>query len=358
MDLVKKIKNDRRYQLIIVAVFAVVGAIFFVYSKAATPGSPTALVAGGSATLTLSPSSGSYAQGTNFTVGLYENSGSIATPGVEAIMTYDASKLDFVSADTSGGVFTDCPVAPSGGNGTVSFQCLKYGQTFTGNQKVGNITFKSKAGAGSAVVNFASNSGIYDASSGNIWNGATVAGAFTLTGGSGGGGGAGGSGGGTGGTGGGSGGGSGGTSNTGGGTKTGTQNTSGGSKSTTPTSNSSGTPVTANGSQAPTPVTATTNTGKKTSVVSSVSNSFNDLPVPVVAAVGGSVVLIGGAAGYILIRRRAITRMYGGSAHHNQGVVFDASKPAPKAPAQPVNNLETTVVKPAEGTTSVLPDNK
>lgn len=357
MDLIKKIKKDRRYQLIIVVAFAVIGAIFFVYSKAATPGSPTALVAGGSATLTLSPSSGSYAQGASFTVALYENSGSVATPGVEAIMTYDASKLDFVSADTSGGVFTDCPVAPSGGNGTVSFQCLKYGQTFTGNQKVGNITFKSKAGTGSAVINFASNSGIYDAASGNIWNGATVAGAFTLTGGSGGGGGTGGSGGGTGGTGG-SGGGSGGTSNTGGGTKTGTQNSSGGSKSTTPTTNGGGTPVTTNTSQTPTPVTATTNTGKKTSVVSSVSNSFSDLPVPVVAAVGGSVALIGGAAGYILIRRRAITRMYGGSAHHNQGVVFDVSKPAPKAPAQPVNNLETTVVKPAEGTTSVLPDNK
>jgi hypothetical protein len=62
--------------------------------------------------------------------------------------------------------------------------------------------------------------------------------------------------------------------------------------------------------------------------------------------VGAIIVVAGATTGYVLLRRRALNRLYGSSAHH-QGVVFDAAS-VPKAPSQPVNNLETTVVKPTD----------
>lgn len=165
----KSLSKRTRSGLILVVAFAVIGTAFLVFTKAA-----------GTATLSLTPASGTYNISTNFTVSVYENSGTVATPGVEVYLNYDATKLDFVSADTTGGVFTDCPVAPSGANGTVSFQCLKYGSTFTGSQKVGNVTFRAKVGTGTTAVTFGSQSAIYDASSANVWNAVTTGGTYTL----------------------------------------------------------------------------------------------------------------------------------------------------------------------------------
>jgi len=188
----KKIKNiqiNKRNSIIVITVFALLGISLLIYSKAATPpaSSPGGIVslAAGNAEYTLSPNTGSYKSGTDFTVSIFENSGTVPVAGVDAFLTYDATKLDFVSVNTTGGVFTDCfsntgNPNPTGGNGTVKFGCIKLGSTFTGNQKIGNVTFRPKVGTGSTAITFASNSAIYDESVSSVWNGVATGGTYTL----------------------------------------------------------------------------------------------------------------------------------------------------------------------------------
>ncbi|MCX6727616.1 MAG: hypothetical protein NTX11_02270 [Candidatus Saccharibacteria bacterium] len=156
------------------AVFMVIGVISALPFGTAS--------AAGSASLSLTPASGSYPISTNFTVGVFENSGTDTAVGVDAKITYDATKLDFVSVDTTGGVFTDCPSAPVGGGGNVTITCVKFGFSFTGSQKIGNVTFKTKAGTGTTSLGFGSSSAIVkNDGSTNLWNGSTAGGTYTLT---------------------------------------------------------------------------------------------------------------------------------------------------------------------------------
>lgn len=138
--------------------------------------------AAGTATLTLSPSSGSHDIGTNFTVTVYENS-TDQVNGVDAIMTYDQAKLQFVSIDTSTSGF-DFAASATGGSGTVSISRASFaGAGFvTGSQVVGTVTFKALVGSGTTSINFSPTSNIASKSdSTNIWTGGTTGGTYTLT---------------------------------------------------------------------------------------------------------------------------------------------------------------------------------
>ena len=75
-------KPSNKVILSIVAAFGVVGAVVIAFSKAATL----------SASFTLSPSSGSYAINSNFTVAIYENSGTQAVNGVNLGLIFDKTK--------------------------------------------------------------------------------------------------------------------------------------------------------------------------------------------------------------------------------------------------------------------------
>lgn len=225
---IKSAKNNRAYALIIVGLFAVVGVVLLVLTKAQTPPSGSN-VSAGAAAFSLSPSSGTYAVNTSTTIELYEDSGAQEVNAVSVKMSYNASLLDIVSIDSNGTSFAGCPTK-SGASGTIALVCyVNPPTTITGKKLIAKITIKAKASSGAATISFvnesASNSKIALAGSGdNIWNQVTSGGSYTL---------------------------SGGTSNpgTGGGTGTGTGTSSGGTSGTSApkTTPSTTTPKTTSG---------------------------------------------------------------------------------------------------------------
>lgn len=111
----------------------------------------TPAVAAGSATLSLSPSSGSYLVNNTFDLTIKENSGTETINAVQAKLTYDAAKLEYVNVSSTG-KFQSGP--SSGGNGVVTFAGLTIGSV-TGDQNVAIVTFKVLANSGTTAVNFA-----------------------------------------------------------------------------------------------------------------------------------------------------------------------------------------------------------
>lgn len=110
--------------------------------------------AAGNATLSLSPSSGSYKKGATFAVTIHENSGSTQVNAVEADLTYSTSKLQFVSIDTNSSAF-DIGARGIGGSGSVEISRAKSGGSLTGDQIVAKVNFKALAGSGSTSITFA-----------------------------------------------------------------------------------------------------------------------------------------------------------------------------------------------------------
>lgn len=135
--------------------------------------------AAGTASLTLSPSSGTHNINAQFAVTVYENSGSEAVDSASADMRYDVSKLQYVSHSFSGGAFDLCVASvPSG---AVNIGCTRSSGTVTGNQKVATVTFKALVGSGTTAVAFAPGSAIVRNSDGaNIWNANSAGGTYTL----------------------------------------------------------------------------------------------------------------------------------------------------------------------------------
>lgn len=112
--------------------------------------------------LVLTPATANVGLGTNVTVTITENSGTDAVNAVEADLTYDATKLQFVSIDSSSSPFTLQAVS-TGGSGTVKIARATTGTTVTGAQLVGTVTFTA-IGTGSTPVNFAASSALVRAS--------------------------------------------------------------------------------------------------------------------------------------------------------------------------------------------------
>lgn len=133
--------------------------------------------AAGSATLSLSPSSGSYVQGVSFSVTVTETGDNVNV--VTAKLTYDASKLTCNSvsggAAFGGNVSTTC----GGGTVTISRYVEAGSPAVNGSQVVGTVNFTAAA-TGTATVSTAAGSQIASAGS-NIWNSATTSASFTLT---------------------------------------------------------------------------------------------------------------------------------------------------------------------------------
>ncbi|MCA9344891.1 hypothetical protein KC946_03575 [Candidatus Saccharibacteria bacterium] len=179
MKILQHMTLKKYMALMVVGLFAAIGASFLIFSQAATPNN--ANVASGTASLTLSPSSGSYNVGSNVAMAIYENSGSQEVSTIDVRITYDASKFDFVSVNNSGGAF-DRIFENSGGNGKVSLVVSKFGSGTTGNQKVGNVTFKAKAAVSGSTIKFGTDSKIvtFAATPTNVWSGNTVGGSYTV----------------------------------------------------------------------------------------------------------------------------------------------------------------------------------
>lgn len=147
-------KNSKKiYVLLFVLLFAVIGVYTLVMTNAdAGPG-----------TMSLTPTSASVNLGATTTVTIMAESGSVPVNAVQADLTYDATKLDFVSVDTTGSAY-GLAVQATGGNGKVSIvRAINVNSTtgnltpLTGNNKVASVTFKAKA-AGASNVQVASTS--------------------------------------------------------------------------------------------------------------------------------------------------------------------------------------------------------
>lgn len=125
---------------------------------------PQAVVAAGTASMSLSPKSASLNIGSTFSVTVVENSGASAVNGVDAVLSYDSSKIQVIGK-SCGGAFEIA--APSGlGSLTCATVTPK-----SGTQTVGTFSLKVVAG-GSGVVGFQPNSQITasDGQGTNVWN--------------------------------------------------------------------------------------------------------------------------------------------------------------------------------------------
>lgn len=135
--------------------------------------------AAGSATMSLSPSSGTYNSGSTLTVEVDENGNGSPVSVVTADLSYNASQLQYDSA-SCGGSFSS-PASVSGGGGSVSLSCFTPGGSTapTGSASVGSVSFTVLGDTGSTSITFGSGSIV--ASNGvNEWNGSTVGGTYTM----------------------------------------------------------------------------------------------------------------------------------------------------------------------------------
>jgi hypothetical protein len=125
----------------------------------------------------LTPGSGSYAVGSNFTVTVRENSGSQVN-AAEADLSYSTAYLEFVSIDASGSAF-GIDASSTGGNGSVS---IARGNTspVSGDQLVAKVTFKALL-AGPANVTMQNNSVVLSSSTNSNVVTTRNGGSFTLT---------------------------------------------------------------------------------------------------------------------------------------------------------------------------------
>ncbi len=137
--------------------------------------------AAGTASLSLSPSSGSYSINTNFTVTVYEDSGLDTVYAVAAYLEYDQAKLQFVSIDTSTSAFNDTGVSYGGNPPYVNIERKKTGSPLTGKQIVGKVTFKALVNSGSSSVTFVGSSILRTPDDINVWNESETGGTYTMT---------------------------------------------------------------------------------------------------------------------------------------------------------------------------------
>jgi hypothetical protein len=135
------IMNKKRGVALLAVVLTAVFGAFIIQKSFAATGS-----------IFVSPSSASVVKGSNVTVGIRINPGA-ATDGVEATMTYDQSKLQYVSMESGSSPYT-IQLTASGGNGTVQVARGILGGTVSANNSlVANVTFKALVGGTTANLN-------------------------------------------------------------------------------------------------------------------------------------------------------------------------------------------------------------
>ncbi|HET9721926.1 MAG TPA: hypothetical protein VFP32_02755 [Candidatus Saccharimonadales bacterium] len=118
----------------------------------------TNAVGGGSATLSLSPASGSYTTGNTISVAIYENSGTDQVNAVQANLTYPASLLSCSDSSVSSSSAFGVSAQSTCGSGSAQ---IARGTTtaVSGSQLVATVTFTA-ASAGTATITFAGGSAV------------------------------------------------------------------------------------------------------------------------------------------------------------------------------------------------------
>ncbi len=112
-----------------------------------------------SGTLYMNPGSSSVTTGGNFTLAVRENSGSTSVNAVQANITFDPTKLQYVGVDDAGADFSLSAITAAS-NGTVELTRAVAGGSpaVTGDKLVSKVVFKAIAGSGTATVAFGAGS--------------------------------------------------------------------------------------------------------------------------------------------------------------------------------------------------------
>ncbi|HTE21727.1 MAG TPA: cohesin domain-containing protein [Candidatus Limnocylindria bacterium] len=129
--------------LVVVLAIAFIGAALLQHSLAAT------------GKIYLSPSSASVLNGSNVKLALRITPGT-AVDGVEATLTYDKAKLQFVSIDSGSSAFS-IQLQQSGGNGTVQVSRGLLGGTVSSDALIASVTFKALTGSGTTSPSVSGN---------------------------------------------------------------------------------------------------------------------------------------------------------------------------------------------------------
>src|SRR5262249_41924482 len=111
--------------------------------------------------LYLTPASGTVLNGNTVDVAIHENSDTKTVNAVQANLTYDPAKLQFVSISSAGTAFP-LVAQSTGGSGTVQIARAITGGSapVSGDQLVATVTFKAIVGGTTAAVSFGSGSAV------------------------------------------------------------------------------------------------------------------------------------------------------------------------------------------------------
>jgi chitodextrinase len=162
--------GDRINALIAAVVIVAVGVVGTVI---------LATKAAGVGVLSLSPATGAVSLGSTVVVTITENSSTTAVNAIEADLTYDQTKLQFVSIDTSTSPFNGLVARATGGGGTVFIADGTTTPT-TGSQVVAKVTFTAIA-TGVTNVNFAATSGIAESTNNTDILGTMTGASYTIS---------------------------------------------------------------------------------------------------------------------------------------------------------------------------------
>jgi hypothetical protein len=130
-----------------------------------------------SATLYMSPASGSVVQGTYLTVSIHENSDSEPVNAVQANFSYPANLLQFVSISSSSAFSVAAQSTGGGGGVQIGRGALP---SVTGDQLVATVQFLALASSGSATLAFSGGSSVVSATSNTNVMTASPGGSYSL----------------------------------------------------------------------------------------------------------------------------------------------------------------------------------
>ena len=143
--------------------------------------------AAGTATMYLSPASGSIIKGNTLAIKIYENSGSDHVNAVQANLSYPTSLLSYTGYSSSS-AFSTVAENPSGNTGSLHFargivppSPPNPGAGVTGAQIVVTVRFKAVKSSGTAKINFTSGSAVIRSSDNGSEILSTTGGSYNLT---------------------------------------------------------------------------------------------------------------------------------------------------------------------------------
>lgn len=133
-------------------------------------------------TASLNINGGSYQAGSTFTSTIRETS-TEGVGGVEANLTYDATKLECLGVSFAGSAFPQewAPTVCGGGSISINHTVAFGSPAVTGTQTVAVVSFRALAGSGNSTINFSSSSKIVNASGVNVWDGNTAGAGYAFT---------------------------------------------------------------------------------------------------------------------------------------------------------------------------------